>query len=290
MKYRNPTLPEDINTSKVHPLREFVVLSLGALALVAALAVTLGYFGGQLSRWLVSVETETQWAEGLQDKLDETETPAPLRSYLDSLGDRVRSVTALPAGMQLKLIYNDDEAVNAFATLGGTVLIYRGLLEKIPHENALVMLIAHESAHLEHRDPIVSIGSAIGIQTAIALLFSSSDVTPLQDVGLYTQLAFSRDMEQDADMTALQALVDIYGHVSGADDLFKIIQSERREMGNAEPPAFLNTHPLDEQRIDNIRHVARERGWRSDLPTTPLPEQFKAWLAGDTENAHMDKP
>jgi predicted Zn-dependent protease len=264
-----------------------VVLTLGALALVGALALSLGYFGGQFSRWLISVETEVRWAEDLQQKLEATDTHAPLRSYLDSLGERVGSVMALPAGMNLKLIYSDDETVNAFATLGGTILIYRGLLRKIPHENALVMLIAHEVAHLERRDPIVSIGSAIGIQTALTLVFSTSEITPLQDVGLYTQFAFSRDMERHADKAALQALAELYGHVSGADDLFKVIQSERREKGNAEPPAFLNTHPLDAERIEDIARMARERGWRTDRPTIALPVQFKEWLDGDAAKSEV---
>jgi predicted Zn-dependent protease len=223
MKYRNPTIPEGINTTQVHPLREFALLSLGALALIGVLAVTLGYFGGQLSRWLVSVETEMEWSQRLVEELDGPRTPQPLRSYLDGLGERISKVMALPEGMRVRMIYNDEETVNAFATLGGTILLYRGLLQKIPHENALVMLIAHEIAHVEHRDPIVSIGSAIGIQTAVSLLLTGTDATPLQDVGLFTQFAFSRDMEQDADMAALQAVADIYGHVSGADDLFQII-------------------------------------------------------------------
>ncbi len=284
MDYRNPTIPEGINTSKVHPLREFVLLSLGALALVGALALALGYFGGQLSRWVISVETEAQWGERLRESLDDTDAPPPLRGYLDSLEARLETVMPLPEGMHVKLLYSDEDTVNAFATLGGTIILYRGLLEKIPHENALAMLIAHEMAHAQSRDPIVSIGSAIGIQTAVALLFSSSDASPLQNAGLFTQLAFSRDMEQDADLIALRALEDIYGHVSGADDLFKVIQSERDGIGSGEPPAFLSTHPLDAKRIETIARVAREQGWRRDLPTTPLPAQFETWLETSDES------
>ncbi len=283
MEYRNPPLPEGINTSKVHPLREFAVLSLGALALVAALAATLGYFGGQVSRWLVSVETEVRWGEGLRQKLADGKTPPPLQRYLDALAAKTEAAIPLPEGMHITLLYSDEETVNAFATLGGTLLLYRGLLEKIPHENALVMLIAHETAHLAHRDPIVSIGSAIGIQTAIALLFAGSDSTPLQNAGLFTQLAFSRDMEQEADVSALAAVHAIYGHVSGAADLFRVIQAERRDSGDGEPPAFLSTHPLDEKRIDELARIARERGWRTDLPTTPLPEPFHSWLQKDRD-------
>ncbi|MCU7875334.1 MAG: M48 family metallopeptidase [Candidatus Thiodiazotropha sp. (ex Lucinoma borealis)] len=278
MKYRNPTLPEGINTSKTHPLREFLLLSLGALALISILVVTLGYFGGQLSRWLVSIETENEWAERWMEPYEDNETPPPLRSYLDSIGDKMQVALTLPEGMRIHLIYNNDDTVNAYATLGGRITLYRGLLEKIPHENALAMLIAHEIAHVESRDPIVSIGSSVGILTALSLLLSSTDISPLQETGLLTQLAFSRDMEEDADTAALQAVADVYGHVSGADGLFRIIQAEHSGNDSDEPPAFLSTHPLDEKRIEAIKHIAHKKGWRLDLPTTPLPAQFKAWI------------
>ena len=280
MEYRNPQIPEGINTSRVHPLREFALLTFGALALIGVLAATLGYFGGQLGRWLVSVETEAEWGERLRAEMQDTATPAPLQHYLDGLAERVETAMPLPEGMHVKLLYSDEETVNAFATLGGTIILYRGLLERIPHENALVMLIAHENAHLKNRDPIVSLGSAIGIQAAVSLLLYGVDAAPLQQAGLFTQLAFSRDMESQADVAALQAVDAIYGHVSGAQDLFRVIQSERREQGDREPPAFFSTHPLDQKRIDTLARIASEHGWRSDQPTTPLPAQFKLWLQG----------
>lgn len=280
MKYRNPTIPEGINTSKIHPLREFFVLSVGALLLIGLIALTLGYFGGQISRWMISVETERKWSESLLEELDVAESPQQLQDYLYKLGNRVETVMALPDGMHVNLIYRDEKTVNAFATLGGTILLYRGLLEKIPHENALVMLIAHEVSHIKKRDPIVSIGNAIGIQTAVSLLLSGSDISALQNVGVFTQFAFSRDMERDADRAALKALVDIYGHASGAGDLFRVIQSERREGGDSEPPAFLSTHPLDKSRIESIELIAREQGWQTDQPLSMLPEEFSEWLEG----------
>lgn len=280
MKYRNPRIPEGINTSRVHPLREFALLSLGALVLIGALAMAMGWIGGHISRRLVSVDTEVEWGERLRAQFDETQTEPLLQRYLDDLAGKVEAAMPLPKGMHVKLIYSDDETVNAFATLGGTMILYRGLLERIPHENALVMLIAHENAHLKSRDPIVSIGSAIGIQTAVSLLLYGNDASTLQQAGLFTQLAFSRDMESAADAAALQTLEAIYGHVSGAQDLFRVIQSERHEQGDSEPPAFFSTHPLDQKRIDTLARIAREQGWRSDLPTTPLPAQFKTWLGG----------
>lgn len=284
MKYRNPTLPEGINTSRNHPLREFALLSLGAMVLLGAAAMALGHFAGQLSRWLISPETEARWVEQGREQFDQDAAPAPLRRYLDGLCEKVQAVMESPGGMRVRLRYIDDDTVNAFATLGGTLILHRGLLELMPHENALVMLIAHETAHIRFRDPIVSAGNAIGIQAALSLLFSDNDAVPLQLTGQFTQLSFSRDMEERADQSALQAVSAIYGHINGTGDLFRILHAKLAASGDREPPLLFNTHPLGAERIESLNRLAERNGWRSDRPTTPLPAEFQTWFGRRKEN------
>ena len=81
--------------------------------------------------------------------------------------------------------YDDDADVNAFATLGGHIVVYPGLLEAVPDENALAMVLAHEIAHVRHRHPIVGLSRSA------------------------------------ADATALETLARAYGHVGGADRFFR---------------------------------------------------------------------
>lgn len=49
------------------------------------------------------------------------------------------------------------------ATPGGHVIIYRGLLEKIPNENTLVMLLGHEIGHIKLRHPVKALGKGVVI-------------------------------------------------------------------------------------------------------------------------------
>ena len=56
MKYRNPQIPEGINVSDRHPLKELLVLAGGALLLLVLLSWLLGQFGGRLARLLPSDE------------------------------------------------------------------------------------------------------------------------------------------------------------------------------------------------------------------------------------------
>ena len=62
--------------------------------------------------------------------------------------------------------YDASDTVNAFATLGGHVVIYRGLLEKLPNENVVAMVVAHEIAHIKHRDPVAALGRGVAITLA----------------------------------------------------------------------------------------------------------------------------
>ena len=61
----------------------------------------------------------------------------------------------------------------------------------------------------------------------------------VSDAGVLTLLTFNRDQEREADRTALEMLAKHYGHVKGADELFKLLHD--RQSDEYEPPLF---HPL----------------------------------------------
>ena len=115
-----------------------------------------------------------------------------LQAYLDRLTVRLVQHLDLPDGMQVRVHFSGDDIFNAFATLGGNIVLFRGLTERLPHENALAMLLAHEIAHVLHRDPIVGIGRSAAIQLVVGLLSGSPDLRVLGGAGVYTQLRFSR--------------------------------------------------------------------------------------------------
>jgi len=197
---------------------------------------------------------------------------------LQELSDRVVAAQELPAGMRIRMHYMDSPTVNAFATLGGNVVFFRGLVGKMPSENALAMVISHEIAHVKLRHPISTFGRglAIGIVLAMVSAGSGSDIVGrnLGNAGLLTALTFSRSQESAADAAALRTLARIYGHVAGADEVFKLLQEESTHgIGNL--PAILRTHPLDQDRIDAIARIAAANGWPMQGPTRLLPEAIR---------------
>lgn len=276
MHYENPKIPEGINVSSEHPLKEFAQLLIGAIVLVAILVVGLALLAEHLVRY-VPFEMEKGIAAQYPGKLP---ARTAVTDYLQTLADQLAAAQDLPAEMRITVHYVDDNTVNALATLGGNVVFFRGLIEKLPNENALAMVMAHEIAHIKHRHPIIALGRGVVVGLALAALtnFSGNGLAGnvLSDAGLLTVLSFNRDQEAEADRSALAALARHYGHVSGADTFFVTMQELPAHKSRESIPTFMSTHPATQDRIETLRTLAEQNGWAMDRPTSPLPEIIQA--------------
>jgi len=157
--------------------------------------------------------------EGRQKVVPE---PHQFDERLKPLADRIAHAMDLPEEMKITVHYADVDEINAYATFGGHVVINRGLIDKLPNENALAMVMAHEIAHIKHRHPIRSLGRAAVVIIALMAVagLQGNDVvgTIIGDTGALTLLSFSRGQESQADRSALEAVAGVYGHVAGALD------------------------------------------------------------------------
>ena len=277
MEYSNPEIPEGINTSKEHPLKEFAVLSGGLLIAFTVIVLILGYLAESLATYI-------PFSAELKITAFDEETSAKntaINKYLQSLAERIANAEDLPQDMTITVRYQNGDTVNAFATLGGNIIIYRGLLEKLPDENSLAMVLSHEIAHIKHRHPIKGFGRTVVIGLAVAMIDSTAGTDIVDGIlgkaGLLTTLKFSRDQEREADETGLAAVAKLYGHVSGVQQLYQILQNEHNAI-ESNTPEFFSTHPLTEKRIKMIQSMANQHGWKQDASITPLPSEFNAWL------------
>lgn len=272
--YHNPKIPEGINTSKEHPLKEFSILLAGTVALVVIGSLVLGYSGGWLAGKIpFSAEVKIASIYDISQHTDSAEHPQ-LTQYLQNLANKISKAQSLPDDMKITAHYINDETVNAFATLGGNLFIYRGLLEMVPNENTLVTMLGHEIGHVKYRHPIKSFGRGVAVSIAMTTITGSTDSQVLGEAGLLTILKFSREMELQSDEEAMQTLHKLYGHIDGGADLFKIFQDMRFLTEEDEIPEFFSTHPLDQNRIDNFSIVAQENNWKELGKLTPLPDFF----------------
>jgi predicted Zn-dependent protease len=275
MRFKNVKVPEGINVSRHSPLADLFILSGGAVLLFGALGLAALLLGGALARHL-PVSWESSLADAVIGGLEplDDETDSQIAAELQTLAGRLEANMALPEGLQITVHYLDSEEVNAFATLGGHVFLFRGLIERMASENTLAMVLAHEIAHAANRDPAAAMGGALLLQLVLAAtLGGAPDSLEGLILGPNALLAlgFSREAERDADRDALFAIVALYGHTAGAAEIFEIFLEEAAGAGAAEPPALLSTHPLSAERIAEMRTMARAQGWPLDGKTTPLP-------------------
>lgn len=276
-EYENPVVPEGINVSPVHPLKDFLVLVLGVTGVIMVVTLALALLAGYLVRFVPFAQEQalvsgvtSRWFKASQDPLHQRR-----QVWLQGLAERLVPAMDLPPDMNITVHYVSSDTVNAMATLGGHVVVFQGLLEVMPNENALAMVMAHEIAHIRHRHPIVAMGRGFTVALALSTLAGVGDGLMQQwagSMGMVPVLSFSRAQETEADATALEALQQIYGHVEAAGALFEHAAAETPLLSL---PTLLSTHPEHEERIRRIQDFARAHPPRQPPRLVPLPDFLK---------------
>ena len=276
MQFENRAPDEHVNYSIEHPLKEFAWLAGGVFGGLLLITLLAGFFAGELAARLPYRYEQSLAADTASLLVDRATDPRgiAIEQELNRLAARIAAHMPLPEGMQVTLHYQDTPELNAFATLGAHLVIYQGLLARLPDENTLAMVLAHEMAHAQLRHPARSLGRGVAVGIILSALNSgmgrSAAGGALSTTGGISLLKFSRDQERDADAAALATIAALYQHVGGAQDLFRVLASAGAGSEQLRV-SMLSTHPLSQERIDAIATLARTRGWPEDGTRTPLP-------------------
>lgn len=280
MEYSNPELPEGINTSKEHPLKEFFILTIGLLAVVFIVISILILI---VDNFADKIPFEMEKELPISSFIDNLEIEK-LPPYLNKITQKVLNTYKLPKDMAITFHYVNDDTVNAFATLGGHIVLYRGLLEKLKYEDELAMVIAHEIAHVKYRHPILSTSHGIVVGVVLSAVSSSSGNGVINDLmgstGMASLMRFSRDFEYQADKDAINSLLKLYGHADGALGLFEVFNSE---LGEGTSFEFLATHPLTNNRISQTTKIINKSSLSTGNTKKPFPNTFKVWLGNQKQ-------
>jgi beta-barrel assembly-enhancing protease len=200
--------------------------------------------------------------------------------FLDDLTQRVAAKMNLPKDISIDVRYDPSSQVNAYATIGGHVVVFAGLTRQLPSEAALATLLAHEIAHVKHRHVAASAGRGIAIALALSMLSADAGGRAAQSVfGVTSQAAmmsYSRDHEHQADAEALAAVVALYGHGAGYVELFDTLKKEEAKLPEVMRSAgLMRSHPLTQERLQAARDVAARQGWSLSGASPALPEPFR---------------
>ncbi|MCP4387757.1 MAG: M48 family metallopeptidase [Gammaproteobacteria bacterium] len=280
MVYEPKIIPEGINTSKEHPLREFAVLVFGIAVVIVIITSLLAVSTDYLIQY-IPLKKEHEWFANemsIENKLPQPEVDTSLRDeveqQLQRLVEQLRQQDKPEFRFTVGLF--DSDVPNAFVMPGGRIFITSGLLRSVASENGLAMVLAHEMGHQYHRHPLRSLGRGVVISLALMVVSGTENDALVEsfvgNTAVLTSLGFNREQEHEADLLGIDLLIQRYGHASGSTEFFETMREQSR--ADSELPEFLSTHPGVDQRID----LLRERGRQSSGDKTPLPEVIAEYL------------
>ena len=182
-------------------------------------------------------------------------------AYLESMVDNILGAEDVTYKTEFDWTVNiirDDETLNAFATPGGQIYVYTGLIYFLDKEDDLAGVIGHEIAHSDQRHGSKQLQRQNGIAFLLSIITGgeASDLEQLvgQIAGTGAILAFSRDAEAEADDFSVQYLADTDYACNGAAAFFqKLLDNQTQKQ-----PEFLSTHPSPDNRVEDINTKASE--------------------------------
>ncbi|XOV94029.1 MAG: M48 family metalloprotease [Bacteroidota bacterium] len=165
---------------------------------------------------------------------------------------------------QLKII--DADILNAFATPGGYIYVYTGLIKYLDKADDLAGVLGHEIAHADRRHSIKQLEKVYGIQLLLSIALgdnpSQLEQIAAQIATAGSSLAFSRDNESEADEYSVKYLGDTEYACNGAAHFFEKLITNGQDSG---VPEFLSTHPNPDNRVEDINSVATTLGCSTSL-------------------------
>ncbi len=252
---QNPVIPEGINAHQHNPFKELLLLLSSLLVLFVVVTSVLWYslsWGAQF----IPLSWELRLA---QPFIDQQATPSETEIALQERLDRLLAAMEYENDIPIQVHHLDSETVNAFATLGGQIFVFQGLLDIVKTDIGLDMVLAHEAAHILNRDPIQGITAALGVQFVFALATGNTELAQLSNLmGTGSELfllSYSRKQERAADALAMDTLAKLYPDLTGADELFHYMLMHSDDMSF---PEFLSSHPNVEDRINTIQERIKQ--------------------------------
>jgi len=231
---------------------------------------------GEASGADLSLQAERRLGESVMqeirrdpDYLDDPEVTA----LISGIGAQLASV--MPGLRQdFEFFVIRDSSINAFALPGGFIGVHTGLIAASDTESEIASVLAHEMAHVTQRHIARQMGIQKKMQTpmmiamAAALLLARSRpdlaggaTMAVQGGAIQSQLAYSREFEQEADRIGFQTLA-ASGYDTRAMAAFfqKLL---RNDTGSV--PVYLRSHPVTTARVAEAQDRAANTPYRQHI-------------------------
>jgi predicted Zn-dependent protease len=200
---------------------------------------------------------------------------AAMQDYVTAVGRKVASRARRKFDYKFHYV-PDDSLVNAFALPGGHVFIGKGMVRLIQTEDELASILGHEVEHIDNYHCV----------ERYQLKARMHDLPLAELLALPVQLfqaGYGKEQELEADRDGTYLAVMAGYSPQGAVHLFERFQRLHREyVLKAESPdqelsqvaiagieGYFRSHPLPEERVNQIERIIAAKKWRS-IPEKPL--------------------
>jgi len=212
-----------------------------------------------------TIEDEKRLGKEFYDKLKEKDifidNPRVV-NYINKLGQRLMEHARDNSPFDFTFTVIRDSGINAFATPGGYIYVYSGLVGITNNESQLAGVLAHEIAHVQARHIAKTIEKSqkVGVGTLAALLAGAflggggEATAAITSFSLATatslNLKYSREHEEEADRMGMSYLLNAGYDGKGMYDFLKIMRTH--EFYSSSVPSYFMTHPGTTDRINYI--------------------------------------
>jgi predicted Zn-dependent protease len=234
---------------------------------------------GDVAKVLISSDQENQLGLQLKTDLEQKQGVVYLNDpqvvgYVRGIADKVIQLGKRDRGDVNWQVYviDDRKTVNAFATPGGYLYVYRGLLEMAQNEAELAGVMAHETGHVVARHAARSLVASYGIDAVVSMAAGQNPGLIAQLAsGIATKgllLAHSREDETEADEYGAR-----YASGAGYDPhgLVTFFQRLMQQSGDTSGVmTYLSDHPATQDRINHVNAFIAQQGLTgAELGTQP---------------------
>ncbi len=231
----------------------------GKFIIFAALGLLLCIFMVRTT-YALTIEEEKKVGKELYEKLGKNgylERNARVEDFITNLGNRLLANSKPIFDFRFTVVKNSG--INAFATPGGYVYIFRGLINLVETESELAGVLAHEIAHVNarHIASMAEKSGKISIATLAALLAgalfggggqaTAALAAMTMATATHMSLQYSREHEEEADRLGMAYLVQNGYEGKAMVDFLKIMR--RYEFYSNSIPSYFFTHPGTDERI-----------------------------------------
>lgn len=245
------------------------------ILLIALLALFVFAGSKRMSHFLaskISIETEKRLAGKIEfekyfDICPRSVVEQDLNLELQRLTEKDSEFQNIIGGIRMI----DYPQPNAFTLPGGHIFISYELIRQADSYEEVIGVLAHEAGHYKRRHVLQ--GLIRGSLLTVALNFFSGDFSNfvLIDPTTLSRVAglqFDRELEHEADMTAVEILQKTG---LGTNGLIQFFEKIKKENSRLKIPEFISTHPSDQNRIQYLEK------YKSNTKLHALPKDLKMY-------------